>query len=62
MAICDDQVPPATIMRQSQESLYRAFVSVLFVLVWRKVVEGDSKRHSQPGSKSDPIHMSVLTT
>jgi len=31
-------------------------------LVWRKVVEGERKAHSQTGSKSDPIPVSVLTT
>jgi hypothetical protein len=38
-----------------------AFISRLLVLVGRKVVEGGRKAHSQTGSKSDPIHMSVLT-
>ena len=30
-------------------------------LVCRRVVEGERKAHSQTGSKSDPIHMSVQT-
>jgi hypothetical protein len=32
-----------------------------FALVCRKVVKGERKAHSQTGSKSAPIPMSVLT-
>jgi hypothetical protein len=49
-------------MRRSHESLYGPSFLKKLVLVCRKVVKGERKAHSQTGSKSDPIHMSVLTT